>query len=138
MKESLIDTDILFYYMRGLKEVVSYAQKYLKHFGHFNVSSLTVFEILKGLRKKNLIEKEEIFQAEILKHQILTLDYPVMDTAATLLTDLENKGSPIAYGDLFIAATALTHNLVLVTNNTKHFSKINGLVLKNWASPQKR
>jgi len=123
MKESLIDTDILFYYMRGLKEVVSYAQKYLKHFGHFNVSSLTVFEILKGLRKKNLIEKEEIFQAEILKHQILTLDYPVMDTAATLLTDLGNKGSPIAYGDLFIAATALTHNLVLVTKETYSTSK---------------
>lgn len=33
MKECLIDTDILSYYMRGLREVVPSAQKYLKQFG---------------------------------------------------------------------------------------------------------
>lgn len=135
MKESLIDTDILSYYMRGLRKVVPRAQKYLKQFGHFNVSSLTVFEILKGLRKKKLVEKEEIFQTEILKHQVFALDYAVMDTAATLLTLLEDKGTPIAYGDLFVASTALAHDLILVTNNTKHFSKVEGLALENWAKP---
>ena len=31
-----------------------------------------------------------------------------------------------------IAATALTHNLVLVTDNTKHFQRITGLRLENW------
>ena len=135
MKESLIDTDILSYYMRGLREVVPRAQKYLKQFGHFNVSSLTVFEILKGLRKKRLVEKEKVFQTEILKHKVFGLDYAIMDTAATLLTALEDKGTPIAYGDLFVAATALTYDLILVTNNTKHFSKVEGLVLENWTKP---
>lgn len=135
MKESLIDTDILSYYMRGLREVVPRAQKYLKQFGHFNDSSLTVFEILKGLRKKRLVEKEKIFQTEILKHKVFGLDYAIMDTAATLLTALEDKGTPIAYGDLFVAATVLTHDLILITNNTKHFSKVEGLVLENWTKP---
>lgn len=97
MKECLIDTDILSYYMRGLREVVPPAQKYLKQFGHFNVSSLTVFEILKGLRKKRLVEKEKVFQTEILKHKVFGLDYAIMDRAATLLTSLEEKGTPIAY-----------------------------------------
>jgi len=132
MKECLIDTDILSYYMRGLREVVPPAQKYLKQFGHFNVSSLTVFEILKGLRKKRLVEKEKVFQTEILKHKVFGLDYAIMDRAATLLTSLEEKGTPIAHGDLFISATALTHDLILVTNNTEHFSKIQGLILENW------
>jgi tRNA(fMet)-specific endonuclease VapC len=36
---------------------------------------------------------------------------------------------------LFIGATALTHDLILVTNNTQHFSKIDGLVLENWRNP---
>ena len=40
--------------------------------------------------------------------------------------------SHVPYGDLFIGATALTHNLILVTNNTGHFSKIEGLILENW------
>ncbi len=74
MKESLIDTDILSYYMRGLREVVPRAQKYQEEFGYFNVSSLTVFEILKGLRKKRLKGKEKVFQKEILKHKVFALD----------------------------------------------------------------
>lgn len=84
MKESLIDTDILSYYMRGLREIVPRAQKYLKQFGHFNVSSLTIFEILKGLRKKSLAEKEKIFQTEILKHKVFGLDYPVLEEKLSL------------------------------------------------------
>jgi tRNA(fMet)-specific endonuclease VapC len=133
MNECLIDTDILSYYMRGLREVVPRAQKYLGEFGYFNVSSLTVFEILKGLRKKRLKGKEKVFQKEILKHKVFALDYAIMDRAATLLTALEEKGTPIAHGDLFIAATALTHDLILVTNNAKHFSKVEGLALENWS-----
>ncbi len=34
--------------------------------------------------------------------------------------------------DLLIAATALTKNFVLVTNNEKHFNKIEGLPIENW------
>ena len=52
MKESIIDTDILSYYMRGIPEVITQAKEYLSHFNTFNISTLTVFEILKGLRKK--------------------------------------------------------------------------------------
>ncbi len=135
MKECLIDTDVFSYYMRGLSDVVYRAQEYLKQFGCFSISSLTIFEILKGLRKKRLVEKENVFQMEILKHKIVALDYFIMDRAASLLSTLEEKGTPIAYGDLFIGATALTHDLILVTNNTQHFSKIDGLVLENWRNP---
>ena len=132
MNESIIDTDILSYYMRGVPQIVATAQEYLKQFGCFNVSSLTIFEILKGLRKKSLLQKEKIFQSEMLKHNVFGLDYSIMDVAATLLVDLEKKGMPLPYGDLFIASTALNRKLVLVTNNIEHFSRIRGLVLENW------
>lgn len=36
--------------------------------------------------------------------------------------------------DLIIAGSALTSNMVLVTNNQKHYSWIEGLKLDNWAS----
>ena len=36
--------------------------------------------------------------------------------------------------DVLIAATALVHNLVLVTNNTKHFVVYEGLGLEDWTS----
>ena len=44
-----------------------------------------------------MVEKEKVFQTEILKHKVFGLDYAIMDRAATLLTSLEEKGTPIAH-----------------------------------------
>ncbi|MBQ3402754.1 MAG: PIN domain-containing protein [Synergistaceae bacterium] len=45
---------------------------------------------------------------------------------------LERKGQVIGYLDMLIAATALTHNATLITNNTQEFSRIDGLKLNDW------
>ena len=37
--------------------------------------------------------------------------------------------------DMFIAATALEENLILVTGNVEHFSRIPGLKIENWREP---
>lgn len=46
---------------------------------------------------------------------------------------LESKGKSIGANDLLIAAHALALSAVLVTNNTKEFSRIRGLICENWA-----
>jgi predicted nucleic acid-binding protein len=51
---------------------------------------------------------------------------------AMLKADLEKAGTPLDDFDLILAACALAHDLVLVTNNTKHFERIQGLRLTNW------
>jgi predicted nucleic acid-binding protein len=63
---------------------------------------------------------------------ILPADFPVAETFGMLKSDLEFKGTPLDDFDLIIAASALTSNLTLVTNNQKHFSRIEGLKLDNW------
>lgn len=45
---------------------------------------------------------------------------------------LEGKGSVVSEPDLRIAAIALTQDLILITGNEKHFSKIKELKLENW------
>ena len=47
-------------------------------------------------------------------------------------TQLEKAGNPLDDLDLMVASCALTHNLILVTNNTKHFKRIDALRLTNW------
>ena len=47
---------------------------------------------------------------------------------------LELKGERVEDFDLLIAATALSLNYTLVTNNTKHYKRIEGLQLENWMS----
>lgn len=48
----------------------------------------------------------------------------------------EKKGLVVADMDLQIAATAISMDMTLVTNNIKHFSKINNLRLENWNNEQ--
>jgi predicted nucleic acid-binding protein len=45
---------------------------------------------------------------------------------------MERKGTRLDDFDLAIAASALAHNLILVTNNVNHFKRIAGLKLANW------
>lgn len=46
---------------------------------------------------------------------------------------LARRGEPIGTFDTLIAAHALACGLTLVTNNTKHFQRVAGLKLANWA-----
>ena len=58
-----------------------------------------------------------------------------METAelfGTLKAHLENKGERLDDFDLILAACAIAHNLILVTNNTGHFKRIADLKLANW------
>jgi len=45
---------------------------------------------------------------------------------------LEKLGTPLDDFDLILAACAIGYNMTLVTNNVKHFERIEGLKLTNW------
>lgn len=64
---------------------------------------------------------------------------PFDDAAAAvygpLRADLERRGTPIGPNDLMIASIAVSANLILVTNNTREFSRVQNLALVNWEQP---
>jgi len=62
--------------------------------------------------------------------------YPFGDAASDVYgqirAELASKGKPIGPNDLMIAAIALSNDLVLVTNNTREFSRIKHLQIEDW------
>lgn len=62
----------------------------------------------------------------------LAVDEEVSLTAAEIDARLTRSGRRIEPPDLFIAATALVFDLVLVTRNLRHFAHVPGLVVENW------
>jgi tRNA(fMet)-specific endonuclease VapC len=46
---------------------------------------------------------------------------------------LRKSGNIVDDFDLLIAATSIAFGLVMVTNNLKHFQKISGIELEDWA-----
>jgi tRNA(fMet)-specific endonuclease VapC len=92
------------------------------------ISIITVAEILRGIdaQKRPAIKRllEESFA-------VLNLDSAVVERYCDLYSDLKKKGSLLPDADLFIAATAMTHDLTLETTDA-HFQRLktSGLKLK--------
>jgi tRNA(fMet)-specific endonuclease VapC len=62
----------------------------------------------------------------------LPFDDPATERFGEIRTHLNQQGTPIGPYDLQIAAIALTHELTLVTHNTREFARVPGLVMEDW------
>lgn len=67
--------------------------------------------------------------------RILPFGLEEAERAGDLLADLEARGASIGIEDVLIGATALVHDLVVVTRNLKHFDRIDGLAVESWWEP---
>ena len=137
MQASLLDTDTLSEIIKGRDSLVyRRAQDYLAMFGVFSFSLITRYEILRGLKAKNATARIVVFDRQCQASHVLPLTDEVVVRAADLYADLRARGQLISDADLLIAATALVQDLVLITNNTQHFSHIPALDLDSWAKPR--
>jgi len=66
--------------------------------------------------------------------EIIPVGKEVVDIFGIYKAKLERAGTPLDDFDLIVAACAITHNLVLVTHNIKHFNRIEGLTIQDWTS----
>lgn len=62
MQEVLIDTDILSYYFKGQNSVKKNFINYLKSFDRFNISIITYYEIISGLKAKDANKQLKVFK----------------------------------------------------------------------------
>lgn len=62
----------------------------------------------------------------------LSFDGRAAAIGGRIRADLASQGTPIGPNDLLIAATALAHDVTLVTHNTREFGRVEGLALEDW------
>ena len=104
-----------------------------KAIGQVGVSAITVSELQYGAAKST--HPEQARQA--LTEFLLSLEVAPYDDAASaaygpLRARLEARGEPIGPLDTLIAAHAFSLGAVLVTNNTREFSRVAGLAIEDW------
>ena len=137
MDKALLDTDIFSEILKGIHPTVTArAAAYHAALGHYTTSLITVLEIIKGYQKVQREDRIQKFLSILPQVELLTLDLSSAETAGRILGDLERTGQPIGRADPMIAAIALRYDLVLVTGNTQHYQRIQGLgyplKLDNW------
>lgn len=133
MKEALIDTNILSLFFRNNEHVVAKFVAYQEVHERISLSIITYYEIVSGLMHRDAHKQLSSFMAFAEQNKVIGLEQNVADAAATLYAELRKSGQPIDDIDLLIAGTALSHELVLVTHNRKHFDRITGLEIQDWS-----
>ena len=94
------------------------------------ISVISWIEIMYGVEKSPHITRRTNDFVEWMNSfivQVLNIDINVAKEFTKLKIHLERIGFRLSDFDLFIAATAIAHNLTLVTRNAKHFSRIKNL-----------
>ncbi len=130
-----LDSNIIRPLLRREDRVVSRLRHLLSRGGPVKINALSYFETKRGLLAADASTQLVGFEQLCATLGVLLLDRPVLDKASEIYARLRREGKLIEDADLLIAATALEHDLCLVTNNTAHFERVSGLELEDWIAP---
>ena len=122
----LIDTDVASFVFKGS----DYANPYLPllsgqelALSFMTVAELFQWAILRQWGDRRLLQLEQYLS----NYLVIPVDQALCQEWAKVRSDRQIAGRPISSQDAWIAATALRHNLPLVTHNVKDFERISKL-----------
>ena len=127
--EYLIDTDWVVHWLHGVERVKTRVGQ-LRPEG-IGISIISIAELYDGVVGATDPERSERALQDFLAQGIalVELDVATCRLFARERSRLRRAGTPIGDFDLMIGATALRHNLTLLTNNRRHFQRIDGLTI---------
>jgi tRNA(fMet)-specific endonuclease VapC len=132
MKPRMLDSDTLSFALKRREPTASRADRYIREHGGLVISIIACYEVLRGLKYTNATQLLTRFYRYVDTNLILPLDLEACERATEIYATLRSSGTLIPDADILIAAIALTHDCVLVTNNTQHYQRIPDLELENW------
>ena len=127
----LLDTNIVSDLVRNPQGKVA---RHVRKVGekHVCTSIIVAAELRYGADKKGSPRLSSQLDAVLGVLEVLPFEAPADTSYGLLRTRLEKRGTPIGANDLLIAAQALALGYVIVTDNEREFSRVEGLRLQNW------
>ena len=125
----VLDTDTISYYLRGSQSV---KEHFIKYQYELASTSINYAELMFGLKKRD--NKKYLPTVEMIFQNIKIYDFDKKSATvfSTLKATMQKRGIVVADMDLMIASIALANGEKLISNNLKHFSKIENLELESW------
>ena len=129
-----LDTNICISCIRHSVKTEAIVYSFLLY-GYYNIKipTIVVAELMHGAYKSQKMEEGLNETRDFISDfEVLPFDYSAAVEYGKIRASLERRGEVIGGNDMLIAATALSRNAILVTNNTREFSRIDGLTLEDW------
>jgi tRNA(fMet)-specific endonuclease VapC len=130
LKKYLIDTNTCIYYIKGKYDLKKKFEK--ANPDNCFISEITLAELMFGVENSEKKEKNKKALEDFLSGIKILPIFHSLDLYAKEKARLRKLGTVIDDFDLLIGATSVSHNLIMVTNNTDHFKRIKGITLEDW------
>jgi len=119
----LIDTDWIVDYLKGKEEAVKTLQKLFDN--ELYISIISIAEIYEGIEEaKNKDETTKSLEDFLQGVVVLNINKETCKKFGEIRNNLRKKGNLIGDFDILIASTAIINDLKIITNNKKHFERI--------------
>lgn len=135
MKTYMLDTNICSFIMREHPAaVIEQLELAVKDRSRIVVSAITYAEMRYGASSPKAPKKIEGLVNSFIRRldAVLPWDAEAIDRTVEIRKELARRGTPIGENDAAIAGHALSSDSILVTNNTREFSRVDGLQLVDW------
>jgi len=126
----LLDTNICIYFLKGRYGLVEKIQRI--GIENFYISEITVAELKYGIEKSTTPDKNRLVVYELIDKLKKLPIFGALDVYAKEKARLKKGGNIVDDFDLLIGATAIFNNMILVTNNEKHFTRLQNIKVVNW------
>jgi tRNA(fMet)-specific endonuclease VapC len=132
LKKYLLDTNICIYFIKGLYAL----DKKIAEVGEQNcfISEITIAELKYGIENSKTAETmREIVETFISKFPVIPI-YSSLNIYARAKAKLRKQGLLIDDFDILIGATSIANNMIMVTNNVAHLSRLEEIIIEDWTS----
>lgn len=131
MKKICVDSNHLIDYLRGRAYTKDLIEKIKDKDLEAYISAATVFELYVGaFLSDNPKRKFEDIESLLSWFQVVDINREIMLLTAKIHVNLRKRGLSLEIQDIIIAATSISMNMALLTNNKKHFANIQEIRLE--------
>ena len=132
-----LDTNIVIHYLRKEPNVCQNLSNAIMRGDNLIIPKIINYELKRGFRVTSAPNKEAAYSAFTGVDgycSIAHMDVYSWELAEIVYADLYHKRLTVGELDILIAAFCMENNCTLVTNNTKHFAVIDGLLIEDWTA----
>ena len=130
----LLDTNVVIDILHNVESVSRNYQIQTIKGDEIVICPIVYYEIVRGFKIAGATKKFQAFLKLYENWAILPFDMKATEKSVEIYAQLHN-GQTIEDNDIYIVAAAMVNDCVLVTANTRHFSRVENLNFVNWRNP---